>query len=541
MQRYILRDFTFAVLKTNANFISKDIQPHHMGKGLREMLRTGEFIVFASGLIGLGLQILAGRILAPEFGSSVFTWGSIIGIFMVALTLGYYVGGRYAQGARKTTLSTIMLISILWVTFLAFFSVYLAKAFSLIPLPPQYSALPAVAILFGPVTFLFGMLTPYAVQVSHKRKKGAASGHIFTLDTLGSIIGSFGVTFILIPLTSITTSLVILGLIGVVSVLMLHKNILHNAIAVGLAVLLLIAGSAQLNDVPPTIIHQTNSEGQDDPLVSLLSEQTLYQKLDVFDQGDVRYLYLDNHPQSAMNLSDNTTHVFTYTPFVHIPLLIHEDIERALFIGGGGFTNPKEFVQMGINVTVVELDGGVVEAAVQYFNVDDSAMDIYVVDGRHFLQNTKETYDLIVVDAYRKDKVPFHMATTEFYTLVNERLNDEGIVFSNFIAFPEGKQGEFFRTMHKTTAQAFPSVYAFRSKDPNVFQNMLIMATKQPSSWSEEQLLTRATEYEFLDIIDEVDYYITDVDTSDVEALYDGKAPVDTLLARIIGEEDLVE
>ena len=154
-----------------------------------------DIIVFLVGTIGLALQILAGRLLTPDFGSSVYTWGSIIGVFMVCLSIGYFLAGKYMEKIPSHIFTVLTSIITVWILGIILFGDVLSEWFSSLAISVQYSVLPAVLVLFGPIIFCVGFLTPVAINASKEMNKGKASSTIFTLDTIGSIVGCFGATF----------------------------------------------------------------------------------------------------------------------------------------------------------------------------------------------------------------------------------------------------------------------------------------------------------------------------------------------------------
>jgi len=154
-----------------------------------------------------------------------------------------------------------------------------------------------------------------------------------------------------------------------------------------------------------------------------------------------RILFLDNLPQSSMYLDNTSESSFLYTYYFHLGFLFNPDIKDILFIGGGGLSAPKKFLKdyKDVNIDVVELDPKVVEVAKEYFEVEENKrLNIFIGDGRQFLLKTNKKYDLIVLDAYSGSYVPFHLMTLEFFNLINDRLNENGVVMSNLITSLNG-------------------------------------------------------------------------------------------------------
>ncbi|OLZ40215.1 spermine synthase [Natrinema saccharevitans] len=493
--------------------------------------------VFVSGVTSMGLEILAGRIIAPQFGSSIYTWGSIITVFLAALSLGYWQGGKRADTASNARMSWILLGTAGYVAIVVYASDQLLLSASTLPLPARYASLPAVLILFGPPTYLLGFISPYSAELSEKEGTGEASGHVYALGTIGSIVGAGATTYFLIPTLGIDAIGLLFGfiLVGTAFALTLPRVAPRPAAAsVGIALLLIVAGGVG----PVAFDHRGDV---------VYETQTAYQDLEVIDDGDVRTLYLDGARHSAMDLEDPDRHVFEYTRYFHLPMLMTDDpdeVDDVLFIGGGGYTGPKDFERTyDVDVDVVELDPEVTQAAKDYFHLEEGEnMTAHTEDGRIFLQETDETYDLIVLDAYQKDQVPIHLTQLGFMELVEDRLSDDGVFLANVIAAPSGAGSAFYRAQYKTIDEAFPSTYSFRTSSLGSVQNIEVVATKADTEFTEADLAARNERRELgIDLSGEVDAYMDEPNTDDVPVLTEDHAPVDNLQASTIGQEYVIE
>ena len=497
-----------------------------------------ELAVFVSGVASMGLEILAGRIVAPQFGSSIYTWGSIIGVFLAALSLGYHYGGKRAEErASIERLSWLLLGTAAYVAVLIFAGDPLLAAGSAFPLPSRFASLPAVTLLFGPPTYLLGFISPYAAELSNTDGVGEASGRVYAVGTVGSILGAFGTTFLLIPAFGIDIigflfGTLLVGTAFAISLPSVDREPFFATVAVTLMLIAAVGSGAIGVSTGGQIVYQT---------------QTPYQELEVTDLGDTRTLYLDGQRHSAMDLNDPTRHVFGYTRYFHMPYLFAEDpddIDRVLFVGGGGFSGPKRFAEeYDATVDVVEIDPEVIDVATEYFAVEESEqLNIYNDDGRQFLQETDQTYDLIVLDAYKKDKVPFQLTTVEFMQLANERLSPNGMLFANIISAPGGPASKFYRAEYRTMEQVFPQVYSFPTAGPTVIQNIEVVATKNPERVSKSELRARNRNRAIgIDLESEIDAYRSDESTDDVPVLRDDRAPVDSLLDPMVGQRYVIE
>jgi spermidine synthase len=360
------------------------------------------------------------------------------------------------------------------------------------------------------------------------------SGRVYALGTIGSIVGAFATTFVLIPTLSIDQIALIFGLVSVVmAVVLASPNIQRSqAVSSGFVALLVIgaagSGLAGIN-VEGNVVYET---------------QTPYQHLQVTDRGDTRTLLLDGQRHSAMDLTDPQRHVFDYTRYFHLPLLMTDDVDRVLFIGGGGFTGPKRFVSdYNVTVDVAEIDPEVIDTAKRYFSVEESErLNIYNRGGRQFLQETNRTYDLIVLDAYQKDKVPFELTTREFMELANSHLSADGVLFANLISAPTGPASQFYRAEYKTMARVFPQVYSFPTASGGVVQNIEVVAMKNQPRITEAELLARNSRRNIgIDLEDGIRNYRGPPATADVPVLRDSRAPVDSLLDPMAGQRYVVQ
>lgn len=481
------------------------------------------------------LELLGSRILAPHYGSSLFVWGSLIGVVLAGLSLGYYYGGKKSDSSPSfATFSVIIFLSGVYVLLIAFTSgsiMQIALAFNL---GERYGPLFATVLLLGPPSFILGMVSPYAIKLSTKdiANVGSTAGNLYFLSTFGSIAGVFATTFFLIPQLGVKN---ILFSVGVLLVVISIFGIPISLKAVGAAAIvfaLVSLGNPSLN-VGGVVFQQ----------------ETLYHRLVVLDDpiGGTRTLLLDNHLHSAMDLRNPDRIVYVYTALFHLGFAYNPNIEKVLFIGGGGFSGPKRFLQdyPEIEVDVVEIDSEVVGVAREYFHVPEySRLNIYIEDGRQFLAKTEKKYDLIVLDAYAKTYIPFHLMTDEYFQEVYNHLTENGVFISNIIAALTGPSSDIFKAEYKTMAQSFLSIDIFPvSGSSTPFpQNIIVVATKNKKLSSDTLTanLEKAVKIpgftSYLNLISR-----GQVDTRDYPVLTDDFAPVENYLNPLTGQPNVKE
>lgn len=491
--------------------------------------------VLVSGAVVMALELVGSRILAPDFGSSIFVWGSLIGVVLTALSLGYGYGGRLADRIRSyRTFSSIIFTAGLFVLFIPYLSsVVIGLALGL-GLGERYGPLLVTTLLLGLPTFLLGMVAPYAIKLAtvSLSNLGKVAGNLYSLSTVGSIVGTFATVFFLIPSMDVRAIISWLG-IALLGVSLLGLGWGPRILFVPLVLVALSPLSAFLIG---GYVHSGNA---------VYEKETPYSHLDVVDSNGIRTLYLNGLPNSAMYLDGSSNLVFTYTKYFALGFVYNEDIRQVLFVGGGGFSGPKKFLQdyPAIEVDVVEIDPDVIQVAKRFFNLkDDPRLTVYNEDARNYLTRTTRKYDLIILDAYAKTYIPFHLLTREFFTTVRGRLNEKGVVASNLIASLVGDTSDIFWAEYKTIAQVFPSLYVFPTSDYGAgpVQNIMLVVTR------DQQLLSKAAMVEQVQKSQRVDFQETLVllshlwsgplRTENVRILTDNFAPVETLLNPLTGK-----
>jgi spermidine synthase len=434
--------------------------------------------VTLTGMAVLIVEIAATRILAPYFGNSIFTISSVISIILAALSLGYYAGGRLADRRPSAVLFCGLIVT-------AGFTVLLLQLLNALVLPDMAYKLSMVSgpLLVSLMMFLLpalflGMLSPFAIRLLYTGEAGQgvgnAAGLVFFWSTLGSIAGSLLAGFLLIPHLGIGNIMISVGLglvlLGGVGMLLLSGK--ARKFPLGLIVLGLLCSYALGRSV----------EAQGKGIV--YAEDGLYEKIvirDIAYQGrTARILLQDRNISSGMFVDDGSM-AFDYTKYFDLYRVFTPELKTALAIGGGAYSVPKAILRdspLAI-VDVAEIDPSLHGLAREHFGLpDDARLRNHVVDGRRFLHDTSERYDLIFSDAYRSFiSAPVQFTTREFFALALGRLKEDGVFIANYY----GSLGEETRPMLlsvlKTMRSVFPQVYVIATVDPagDVLQNFIFI------------------------------------------------------------------
>ncbi len=439
--------------------------PRWMGGRIR-------LLVFTAGASLMALEIAGSRVLAPHFGSSLFIWGGLISVFLLALSAGYFLGGW--AGDRWPDLFTLnMAVGGAGLLFLLIPHIGIPVCVALEDWGPRWGPLTAAVIVFVLPSVLLGTASPVAVRLYTKEisRSGRAAGSLYAVSTFGSLAGTFLATFLLVPLLGTPELLRAMGLILVVLPLLLQPKQLGLVFYVVPAAALTLAFlTSALPEVPLApgggrvygrVIHET---------------ETPYHRIFVIEgkEGgeDVRYLQFDHYLESGIEVDEPHHSVTHYTHMFQLSSVFCPEPASALFIGGGGMVGPRVYREIYPSmerIDVVEIDPEVVRIAKEYFAFDPGEKThITVGDGRIFLDRAERTWAVVVLDAYTAGgRVPFHLLTRQFFEKVRDRLSPEGVCLLNIIGALEGPKSKVFRSAFKTMEAVFPRVYAFPRVRPS--------------------------------------------------------------------------
>ncbi len=494
-------------------------------------------IVFVSGAVLMGLEIVGSRVLAPYFGSSIFVWGSLISVVMAALSIGYYWGGWLsAREPSYGRLLTLLLIPGILIFFLPFLYPTLNEWIAGVDFGTRLNPLIASSIYFLPPGIFLGTISPYVIRLAATALStvGSTAGTLYAISTCGSIFGTLLTAFYLIPLMGVTNIIHSMGITLVCLSLLVVPLLRLRSIAVGRAVTALsIIGSIA---IPwPSIVWAR--------LKTLLEKDTFYHRIRVEEDDEARYMYFDRTLQSAMNLKDPTTLRLIYSRYTSLGFTFRPDAKRILIIGLGGGSIPKKLQKEfpSLEIDVVEIDPEVIQIAKNHFNVRESnRLHLHAQDGRLFLTRTANQYDIILLDAYYADAMPFHLATREFFELAQRKLTPNGIVVANLISAVTGPSGKIARAFVKTERRVFPQTYVFAARraenvSTDTIQNIIVVATKDKQRLEIKEIVKRSIALNkglFPDPIQDIGvaYYDGPLPDQDVPVLTDDYAPTDNLL-----------
>jgi predicted membrane-bound spermidine synthase len=433
-------------------------------------------------MTSLAVEMAASRLIGNYFGASNLVWASIIGLILIYLTAGYFLGGSWAD--RSPSYRTFFQI-LAW----GAFSVGLipvvsrpvlrlaAGAFDELQMGVLLGSFVAVMILFIIPITLLGTASPFAIRLAilDPKKAGQVSGFIYGISTLGSFLGTFLPSLILIPTVgTYRTFLVISLILLVVALICLWRTVSWKTALLYLWMPLVI-GALGVFGMP----------GTDKAPEGLIYEgESAYNYIQVLQMGEYHILRL-NEGQGMHSMYHPTQLGFNGPweqvlagPFFNPAPYDPGQVKSMAIVGLAAGTTARQTTAVygsGIAIDGIEIDPKIVEVGRQYFGMDLPNLNVIVQDGRWGLSHSSKKYNIISVDAYRPPYIPWHLTTREFFQETYRHLADDGVLVINVGRAPDDRR--LIDDISSTIASVFPTVFVMDI--PGTF-NSIVYATVQP-------------------------------------------------------------
>jgi len=423
---------------------------------MRKEVIKAILVVFIASFCTMVIELVAGRIMAPYVGVSLYTWTSIIGVVLAGISIGAYVGGMLAD--RFPTPKTLGWL--LFVSGMAALSISpLTEAVARFPLQTSLMMriLFVTSVIFFLPACLLGMISPVVVRLSLDRleRSGNVVGKIYAFSTLGSILGTFATGFFLISWMGTRNILLLMSIILILSAPLFGGAFFKKRVLLILFPILFVFLWA---------IHGQAFKKQTDENTYLFEETDYFsvQLKKVEKEGRVlEAVVLDNLIHSYVDLKDPLHLQYAYEQ-VKAELVAWRAASnpqfRALIIGGGGYTFPRylEVKYPQARIEVIEIDPRLTQISSQYLGLSSQTrIRTFNDDARWILMNFPEkgVYDFIFGDAYNDLSIPYHLTTKEFSDLLRSLLKPDGILVANIIDHFE--RGIFLPSYVRTLQEVF--------------------------------------------------------------------------------------
>ena len=490
------------------------------------LLLALQTVVSAASLV---VEIVAGRMLAPHVGMSLYTWTSIIAVVLAGFSAGHWWGGRLAERPQASALAwtggALIAAALTTAGAVSLLRLVATPLLDAVGHPVWGITAITMAVFFLP-SFFAGVPAPVLAHVSVSRaapaQQGRALGSMFAAGAIGAIAGTLLAGFLFISWLGTAATLAVVTASYVIGGLVLFWLARSRAFGVagvaGLAALAL-AGVALATPNPCTVE----------------SRYFCIRTVDMSaDPDSPVHLMVIDHLGHGMSAEDVPTVMFTE----HAAMLDELARRRApradftsFFIGGGSYSIPRAFVEHGTGAMVVaEIDPAVTALAARDFWFDPDTVTILHEDARRaLLTRPDQLYDVIIGDAFTDVVVPVHLVTQEFFELARDRLTEDGTFLMNVIDYEDRLQA--LGSIVLTLQEVFPSVEVWTQAtqpDPGSRMVFVIAAGHQPSAFNEFSApMPFRMNFGALG-----DRFVTRIAEARGQILTDDYAPIDRLIGR---------
>jgi len=440
------------------------------------------FTVFVSGMTTLAAEISASRLIGNVFGTSNLVWASIIGLILIYLTLGYFLGGRWADRSPE---AVSMYRVLAWGAFSLGVVPYLANpvlrlaatSFEGLDVAVLLGSFAAVLILFSVPVTLLGTISPFAIRLSVDDPKtaGVTSGTIYAISTLGSFIGTFLPVLVTIPTIGTRNTFLVFSLVLLIVALAGlgryggRRLMLQYAWMPIILIILSVLSAGQ---------SLKNSAGQ------IYETESAYNYIQVQQSNGFTMLRLNEGEGIHSIYNPDTLNYggpweqFLVGPYFY-PNMDPSQVKRMAIVGLAAGTAARQATAVygPIPIDGFELDPKIIEVGRKYFAEDMPNLNVYIGDGRWNLEASPFHYDIIAVDAYRPPYIPPHMTTREFYQICFDHLSETGVLTINVGSVPGDRR--LINGLATTMATVFPSIHIM---DIPGTLNTMIFASRQPTA-----------------------------------------------------------
>lgn len=441
---------------------------------------------FIEGGSVMAIELLAAKMIAPYFGSSLHVWSAVLATTLAGLTVGYFLGGQLSQRTKSPIpLYYLVLITACLSVLLPTIGPVLLNA--LLDAEPHVGAIQSSLVLVFPPLVAFGMISPLIIAqlTEHVDESGATSGKVYAISTLGGILFTFLAGFVAIPeFGLLPTAAVISILLCTAAVYFFSRSrkylaLVGTMIIMGWATLSLMKSMDQKSFKTDNLVETYSSDG-------LLGRLTVY---DLPTQG-TRCMYTNNISISYMHVPSKRSQwkyvhrIATYTSF------LQQGSE--VFLAGLGAGNlVGEFNLLGFETDVVELDPRIPRLAREYFDMKGER-SVIIDDARHAIRTSNNQYDLVVLDVSAGESQPNNLYTLEAFLDIKKIMKPEGFLFIHYPSFVTGKNARALKSIGKTLGEAgFAVEFVNTSPGEGHVTEMLIVANAHGATINSKSFVRR--------------------------------------------------
>ena len=401
----------------------------------------------------MAVELVGAKMMTPYYGSSLIVWTTVIGITLLCLTIGYYLGGRLSMKYKPQNLVFVQLmISAVLIGLMPIIAHAILKFTG--DFNFYVGAVLSAILLFGlPLVFL-GSTSPVIILLATNdvKKSGKNAGLVYSISTIGGIFMTFLLGFFIIEEYGITVpNMFVSGVLLITTTLLLYRNSRLIFIIVISLIFLFESNSVYKSNIQNTVNSSTfnilyESEGL---LGQLRVLDEYYPDIEVTD----RSMLVNAIPQTFVNAANG----YSYWYYVHMISAICSSKpigSDILLLGFGGGSVASELTRLDLNIDAIEIDKRMYQLSEDYFLFDSKNTNFIVDDARHYLKTTTKKYDVIVFDMLKGEVQPPYALTKESFEEGLKILKPGGLLLVNFQGHFDEVEGLPFRSIVATLKAA---------------------------------------------------------------------------------------
>ncbi len=406
------------------------------------------YIAFVEGMLVLATELLGGAVIVPYYGNGLTVWTFVLGITMFSLATGYWAGGWLVKKIEPLRAIGILLpLIIIFINFIPSIAFWAFQENTKINF--EWLILRGLLPVFFIPLLLLGILSTVIVQgVSNTGvNSGNASSKVYGISTISAIITAISIGLYFLESMQLKTSIFIFSLIGIFGAILLPQTKLWSSLRL-----------FSMLTVPLLLLFYIS--GNQIGIKNDSRTQTLYKNNGILGEVKITYdipsktkaLYVNNSLQST--LGDNGYASLPYVKFICYFLSHRSKTDKVLLAGLGGGNIIRDLHSMGFPVDIIELDERVVNASVKYFGLDLKGTRLVIDDARHYINTSKNKYDIIVLDLSLGETIPSNVYTLESFQKMNQLLNENGIIVLHLFSSEKGSSINSIRSLGRTMQEA---------------------------------------------------------------------------------------
>jgi spermidine synthase len=392
-------------------------------------------ILFVEGFVSLAYQMLYIKQMTPYVGNSVEVVSWIVGVFLIALALGYKVGGKPVKDVEKALTKNFLIAATLGGICLSF--LFVEAVFNALSktIPPYYLMILYCFFIVAPTTFVLGQTIPLMTNHIKGSSVSEISGNVLFLSTVGSFLGAIVTTNIILKYFGVSTTIVVSATLLLLLNIMISKS-------KGFAIFILVLGVFSLYTV--------NNKYENISYVAT-NQYASYEVLR-YEKAKVRILRSNRGNSSMLENEQKYGYIKLIDSVLFKDMKIKD--KNILVIGAGGFVISKDITDN--HFTYVDIDPAIKEIAEKFFLREKINGEFIAADGRAYINTTDKKYDVIMLDAFSSDKsIPEHLSTIEFFSKMKEKMVDNGLLVVNVIGRRD-MSDQYTQNTYKTITAVFP-------------------------------------------------------------------------------------